>query len=78
MNFSVYYGNLSKKEQFMYKEKCSISNMDPYTIKDQDCSSKVEDFPKVLYPDIFMYLVHTKSNYTVDEMRAYKSLEAYN
>lgn len=51
MNFSVYYDNLSKEEKFMYREKCSIINMDPETIKDQH-RSKIEDFPKVLYPDI--------------------------
>lgn len=44
----------------------------------EDCSTDISDFPKVLYPDIVMYLVYTKSAYTMNEMEAYKSLEAYN
>lgn len=78
MELSNYFNSLSIEEQEIYKQKISIINIDPYMIKFQDCSSKIEDFPKVLYPDIFMYLVYTKSKYTADEMKAYKSLEAYN
>lgn len=34
--------------------------------------------PSVTYPDIFNYLVLTKSAHTLDEFKAYKSLEGYN
>ncbi|KAJ8930183.1 hypothetical protein NQ314_017047 [Rhamnusium bicolor] len=54
------------------------ARIDPYLIKLEDCSTELSDFPKILYPDIVIYLVHTKSAFTMEEMKAYKSLEAYN
>ena len=38
----------------------------------------VAAFPKVTYPDIVNYLVFGPSPFTMEDMRAYKSLEAYN
>lgn len=41
-------------------------------------SNNLDLVPDVTYPDIFNYLVLTKSAYTLQEFKAYKSLEAYN
>lgn len=78
MEVSNYCKNLSLEDQEVYRKKISIINVDPYLIKTQECSSIIEHFPNICYPDIFMYFVHTKSKYTNEEMKAYKSLEAYN
>ena len=62
-----------------YFHKINLIQVDPYL--DLNCSERstnVEDFPKVLYPDIVNYLVYKKSAYTLKELKAYKSLEAYN
>ena len=42
-----------------------------------DCGS-VTNWPEVTYPDIVNYLIHTTSTYTLNELKAYKSLESYN
>lgn len=78
MNVSAYYTELSEIHQERYTEKISLLGIDPYVVNLEDCSTDISDFPKLLYPDIVMYLVYTKSAYTMDEMKAYKSLEAYN
>ena len=62
-----------------YKEKLSwIDGIDPYEISGDAIIHDVEAFPKVTYPDIVNYLLFNPSPFTLDDMRAYKSLEAYN
>jgi len=36
------------------------------------------EWPDVSYPDVFNYLIETTSEYTHEQLKAYKSLEAYN
>ena len=36
------------------------------------------DWPDVMHPDVYSYLVHTVSLYTGKEMTAYKSLDGFN
>lgn len=58
-----------------------ISSKDPYfLLKDTSVTwaTDLDLLPKVTYPDVFNYLVLTKSAYTLNEFKAYKSLEAYN
>lgn len=55
-----------------------ISNQDPYEIPVNAWRRNVEDLPSISYPDIVNYLVNTQSTYTLSELKAYKSLEAYN
>ena len=40
-------------------------------------SNHSEKWPDVEYPDIYNYLVNTRSPYTKDMLKAYKSLEGY-
>lgn len=71
MKVSSYYENLDRNHQERYISKISLLGIDPYIINLDECSMKISDFPKILYPDIVMYLVHTKSAFTMDEMKAY-------
>ena len=50
---------------------------DPYlTIDLEQESLDWQDWPEVVYPDIFNYLINTPSH-TMQELKAYKSLEGY-
>lgn len=54
---------------------------DPYFLmKDSSTvwTTDSEILPPIAYPDIFNYLVLTKSFYTLEQFKAYKSLDAYN
>jgi len=54
---------------------------DPYFLmKDSSIvwTTDSEILPPITYPDIFNYLVLTKSFYTLEQFKAYKSLDAYN
>ncbi|CAG9770080.1 unnamed protein product [Ceutorhynchus assimilis] len=77
-NLSTYAKELQGSHSIRYLQKISVLGVDPYTINIENCSKRLEDFPPTFYPDIVMYLVHTKSAYTMEELKAYKSLEAYN
>ena len=60
-----------------YLEKLqAIDNKDPYEM--DGWSAEMATWPEVSYPDIVNYLVYTQSMYTLAELKAYKSLEAYN
>ena len=48
---------------------------DPYTFPPNMIPA--DSFPDLQYPDIFNYLVNTPSVYTKDDLKAYKSLDAY-
>lgn len=78
---SNYGRSLAKDVQERYIKKISILGLrDPYILmKDQciQCTNKLDLVPEVTYPDIFNYLVLTKSAYTLDEFKAFKSHEAY-
>lgn len=38
----------------------------------------IESWPDLCYPDIVNYVVYCQSAYTLAELKAYKSLQAYN
>ncbi|MEQ2183434.1 hypothetical protein GOODEAATRI_032457 [Goodea atripinnis] len=50
---------------------------DPYLIKLSEFSRKPQDLPLIEAVDITNYLVLQTSHYTKQQMKAYKSLEAY-
>jgi hypothetical protein len=52
--------------------------IDPYRLKKSDFSYNHDDFPFITFPDISNYLVLSMSFYTTQQMKAFKSMEAYN
>ena len=80
--FSSYYYALEESAKSRYREKLALLGgiEDPYLTKDLDRGEKGlewQDWPAVEYPDIFNYLIATPSPYTMQELKAYKSLEGY-
>ncbi|XP_060075798.1 uncharacterized protein LOC132555467 [Ylistrum balloti] len=62
-----------------YDQKISIiGGKDPYELTKSEWSDDVHELPAIAYPDIVNYLVNTQSAYTLDNLKAYKSLESYN
>ena len=76
--FSEYYNSLTGPEKVRYKEKIDMCGFDPYSLKNADFSEDPAQLPAVEYPDIVNYLVLQTSWATKQQMKAYKSLEAYN
>jgi hypothetical protein len=77
--FSEYYNGLKEDAKRRYVEKLdSISTEmnDPYTFP-PNMIRPADSFPDLQYPDIFNYLVNMPSVYTKDDLKAYKSLDAY-
>lgn len=73
---SNYFKTLSGDVAKRYLEKVEIcEGVDPYTI--DMVATRKEDFPAVEYQDLYNYLVFSTSTYSADQMRAYKSLDAY-
>ena len=81
--FSYYYLTLDKIPQARYREKLAMLGdiEDPYFTLDTCCSSEQgiewQNWPNVLYPDIYNYFIETPSEYTKQELKAYKSLDGY-
>ena len=74
-----YFNKLDPPTKKRYKEKLLIiGNIDPYSAPDSHFSVKIGDFPSICYPDIVNYLVFSPRPFSADDMKAYKSLEAYN
>ena len=71
-------GHLAKKR---YSEKLTVDGreiQDPYEILDDSWIDDVTKWPKVEFSDLYTYLIETKGHFTKENLRAYKSLEAYN
>lgn len=70
---------LEPKVRDRYFQKVEICDgIDPYCLKKKDLSYEFADFPPVSFPDISNYLVLSTSFYTSKQMKAFKSMEAYN
>ena len=54
-----------------------IEGTDPYEISKKDWKDDVELWPSVTYIDVGMYLLFSKSPYTEEELKNYKSLKCY-
>ena len=61
-----------------YLEKLRIVGVDPHALPNPAWSKNEASFPAVSYADIVNYLIFTKSFYIMEDMKAWKSLEAYN
>jgi len=74
-----YSDSLDRLHFARYQEKLSlIDGIDPYNVSKESVVHNVDAFPAVTYPDIVNYLVFGPSPFTMEDLRAYKSLEAYN
>ena len=76
---SSYVLSLDKEVKDRYLHKiAAIGNIDPYILPDDQFETDEKSLPVVSYPDIVTYFIHKTSFYTLQELKAYKSLEAYN
>lgn len=80
---SKYALDLGETERQRYVRKLTVDDKksknvlpDPYVLT--GWVDDVKKWPPVQYPDIVNYLVYSKSSFTLDSFKAYKSLEAYN
>ena len=75
---SEYFNNLPASEKLRYQEKVKECGFDPYCVKISEFKEDFEALPCIEYPDIVNYLVLQTSWLSNSQMKAYKSLEAYN
>lgn len=75
-----YFSQLIGPARVRYKEKIQLcENVDPYTLRlGMDTSTDASLLPSVAHGDIVSYLVFSTSFVTLDQMKAYKSLESHN
>ncbi|XP_054720573.1 uncharacterized protein LOC129230197 [Uloborus diversus] len=77
--YSEYVENLDNEAKQRYIEKIKdINYKDPYLLHNTELSTSASDLPDVTYIDIVNYMVYGVSAYTLEEFKAYKSLQAYN
>lgn len=75
----TYRDTLDSVSKQRYEDKLSlIEKEDPYTLDKSRWSQDVSKWASVTYPDIVNFLLYTTSSYTLDQLRSYKGLEAYN
>ena len=78
--YSKYFPVLKDEGKKRYKDKMKIVGCikHPYCyLESKNCIADIiewTDWPDVMYPDVYNYLVYTVSLCTGEEMRAYKSL----
>ena len=62
-----------------YEEKLKkINGNDPYEMEKCEWTADMTNWPEVTCPDIVNYLFFSQSVYTLEELKSYKSLQAYN
>ena len=73
-----YRDSLDPEQRKRYDEKLQlISNINPYNVSSRFFDESMEMWPKIEFPDIVNYLLFSTSRYTKEQIKAYKSLEAY-
>ena len=79
-NASDYMQKLDLPSRKRYKENLKvIHGVDPYCIEGDDANSTEATLLLLFYyADVMNYLVFCPSPYTAEDMKSYKSLEAYN
>ena len=79
MSFSKYFDTLDPPAKKRYCEKLKpVDDIDPYAIEDENSTYDINCFPAITCPDIVSYLVFGTSPFSAEDMKAYKSLDAYN
>ncbi|KAL3831391.1 hypothetical protein ACJMK2_023143 [Sinanodonta woodiana] len=75
----TYRDTLDITSKQRYDDKIGlIEKQDPYTLEKHRWTQDVDKWASVTYPDIVNYLLFSTSAYTMDELKSYKGLEAYN
>ena len=74
---SAYVRSLPTDVQTRYLAKTAALNCDPYCVREVQFSSDATTWPPVEHVDVINYLIFTPSAYTSDQLKKYKSLEAY-
>lgn len=73
---SEYFNGLPVQDRMAYTSKLTLSNgatlPDPYSLSGQRVKDLTK-WPKLQWPDIYVYLTDTPSVYTKDTLKAYKS-----
>ena len=73
-----YRDSLSAENRIDYDQKLKIiSGIDPYNVNASFFSQSEEKWPDIEFPDIINYLLLSSSKYTKEQLKAYKSLQAY-
>ena len=81
MPTSDYFNSLDYEAQKRYIAKLTVGEEDlpdPYGIPDGMWLDDTTKWPSLEFGDLYMYLIESKGSYTKENLRAYKSLEAYN
>ena len=79
ISLSTYAIAMDLKIKPRYADKLSLCDgSDLYLLTKTDFSTNFHDFPNLQFSDISTYLVLQTSFYTAKQMKAFKSLEAYN
>ena len=83
--YSKYYFELKEDSKKRYDDKLKLINCeeDPFKrLESPDTFSDVamawHEWPNLMYPDIYNYLILTPSVYTHEQLKSYKSLDGYN
>ena len=62
----------------IFRKRNVVMELIPSCLKKSDFSYNHADFPSITFPNIPNYLVLPMSFYTAQQMKAFKSMEAYN
>ena len=77
---SAYFQSLTRDDKNQYRSKLTLTDgktlPDPNNLK--DWKDDVSLLPDIGMADVYMYLIHTPSQFTHDSLKCYKSLDAYN
>lgn len=78
MAWSEYYLSLKGDVKLRYESKLKIiDNIDPYSLGASELTNNLSFLPTVSIMDMVNYLIITHSFYTGQQLKAYKSLQAY-
>ena len=82
LNMSEYFKKLPKNAKRLYEEKLiaigldDVEKYDPF-LNSMDWKDDVSKWPEVEFGQIYVYLIDSPGPYTRENMKAYRSLEAY-
>ena len=75
---SAYFLTLTGDVRNRYLEKISVINhFEPYTLWNTDKLIDITDMPEITSMDLVNYFILKKSYYSGDQLKAFKSLDAF-